>query len=116
MAWGRSMGMGEDFLLEDYPPKTLLEAVQSSRSERVQALYQRGEEAAQKVLESGTGFCAALNSYRLPEELLPFPGGQLMAFARMGNYAENVRRYQRFFRQKVVLAETSELTQPEAEP
>ncbi|CAK9095685.1 Hypothetical protein SCF082_LOCUS44941 [Durusdinium trenchii] len=112
IAWGRSMGMGEDFLLEGYPPKTLPEAVAWSRKAEVQEWYQEAEAEAMKVLDSGQGCCAALTSRRLPEKFLPFPGGQLLAFARMGNYAQNIRRYLRFWTaQRLVIAKTEELTE-----
>eukprot|EP00434_Breviolum_minutum_P003207 symbB.v1.2.002822.t2/scaffold152.1/size294938/9 len=50
IAWGRAMGMGEDFLKEGYPPKTLPEAVAWSQSEEVQQLYQKGEQEVHQAL------------------------------------------------------------------
>lgn len=114
--WGKSMGMGEDFLMKGYPPKSLLHAVSWSKTDEVEALYREGESAGEKVLGSTGGrggLLAALLAPRIHERLLPFPGGQLLAFSRMGNYAQNIRRYLKFFkREQLVIAETRELAEP----
>ncbi|CAE7716555.1 unnamed protein product, partial [Symbiodinium pilosum] len=102
-----------DFMVKGYPPKSLLEAVSWSQTKEVLDLYREGELAADEVLGSKQGrggLLSALVAPRIPERLLPFPGGQLLAFCRMGNYAQNIRRYLKFFNpEQMVFAETSKL-------
>merc|ERR1712087_738426 len=91
------MGMGEDFLIEKYPPQNFQEALALSKSPAVEALYREGE-------------LAGFYNVRLREELLPFPGGQLAAFAHMGRYADNIQRYVDLFGpERLVCIETKDL-------
>eukprot|EP00931_Biecheleriopsis_adriatica_P124290 TRINITY_DN99419_c0_g1_i1.p1 TRINITY_DN99419_c0_g1~~TRINITY_DN99419_c0_g1_i1.p1 ORF type:complete len:414 (+),score=75.84 TRINITY_DN99419_c0_g1_i1:84-1325(+) len=112
--WARSMGMSNDFLMRGYPPASFEDAVAMSRSKEVQELYREGELAASKVLADGRrGILAALRAPRLPERLLPFPGGQLCAFDSMGHYAKNVARYLRYYRKsRLICGQTAELATP----
>jgi len=110
--WARSMGMGRDFLPEGYPPQSFREAVEYSRSQRVEALYREGELVGAKFLAAPNSL-AQLAACRLPDKLLPFPGGQLAAFAHMGRYADNVGRFaDRFGMDRIVPVETAELISP----
>lgn len=113
-AWARDMGMNEDFLPENYPPQSLRAAVALSRSPRIKQLYLEGEVAAVQVLAaSSSGLVAALAAPRLPERLLPFPGGQLAAFAQMGRFADNIKRYADLYGlNRMVFLETAALARP----
>jgi len=94
MGWGSSMGLGEDWLnpptrLAGYPPASLHEAVQVSRSLENEVMWERAEDAWKKQ--------RPLWPERLPEWALPFPNGQLAAFDRMGRYADNLQRWLEHF-------------------
>lgn len=110
--WAKSMDMSQDFLPPDYPPTGFREAQALSRDARTEELYQEGERAGAKIL-AAPGPLARLAVSWLPERLLPFPGGQLAAFARMGRYVDNLRRFSDLFGlDRLVVIETAELARP----
>jgi len=110
LAWAESMGMSSHFLREDYPPKTFSEALQLSRSTRIEALYKEGERAGARYL-AADGPLARIAAAWLPEHLLPFPGGQLAALAHMGRYADNIRSFgDAFGMSRMVFLDFGELT------
>lgn len=89
-----------------YPPASLRAAWELSKSAEVDALY-----------TAASRFGVGLSQrrwhwrWRLPAWVLPFPNGQLSAFAHMGRYVENVERYLHLFgRQRMLFVETADLT------
>ena len=101
MAWGTSMGMGASWLgppsrLERYPPATLREAVDLSRSEAVEEMWRKAAELPLTRPErpaDGGGDDNVDGGAFLPEWAMPFPNGQLSAFDSMGRYADSIERW-----------------------
>jgi len=101
--WAKGMGMSLEFVPPNYPPKTFQEAMNHSRSPEIAALYKEGEELGQQIAKGAV-------SSRLHEKYLPFPGGQLVAFAHMGRYADNVKRFiDNFGLGRIIFVETPSL-------
>lgn len=111
MVWGESMGLKEwntTLRSESYPPKTIIEALEFSKSEFVQSAYSNAETLGRNYLQQHCDGDAS-NSFRrlfglftrgvqcLPTWAMTWPAGQLSTIGRSGNYAENIRRYNSVF-------------------
>ena len=68
----------------DYPPKTLMTALDFSSSDFVEDSYGRAEQLVK-------------NCHSLPPWAMTWPAGQLGAIGRSGMYASNIDRYERVF-------------------
>ena len=102
MAWAVSdqMNLGEEWIAErgnQYPPKTLHAAHLLSTSEATQALYLRAERLGLDSYGNPANFAT------LPRWAATWPGGQLAAAARNGRFADNLRRYLKYFRRDQLL-------------
>eukprot|EP00750_Incisomonas_marina_P032626 INCI9248.1.p1 GENE.INCI9248.1~~INCI9248.1.p1 ORF type:complete len:479 (+),score=44.96 INCI9248.1:259-1695(+) len=107
----KSMGFGTDVIglpqpvseagfRVKYPPESLRAAWELSKSAEVDSLF-----------IAAARFGAGFRRWRLPAWALPFPNGQLSAFAHMGRYAENIERYLHLFgRQRMLFVQTEDLT------
>ena len=91
MQWAESLGLGRVYhgapQRIDYPPTTLRQSVELSQDPRVAAMWSKAEN-----LIIGENFDG-----RLPKWAMPFPNGQLSAFDRMGRFADNIERWQRYY-------------------
>ena len=93
---------------ESYPPKTIVEALEFSKSEFVQYAYSNAETLGRNYLQQHCDGGGS-NSFRrlfglfttgvkcLPPWAMTWPAGQLSTIGRSGNYSENIRRYNNVF-------------------
>lgn len=111
IAWGERMGLKEwntSLRSESYPPKTIVEALEFSKSEFVQNAYANAELLGRTYLQQHC-ICDASNVFyrlirlsskgikRLPPWAVTWPAGQLSTIGRSGNYLENICRYNSVF-------------------
>eukprot|EP01065_Artemidia_motanka_P037187 TRINITY_DN4549_c0_g1_i4.p1 TRINITY_DN4549_c0_g1~~TRINITY_DN4549_c0_g1_i4.p1 ORF type:complete len:407 (+),score=76.17 TRINITY_DN4549_c0_g1_i4:51-1223(+) len=80
---GDALGLGRRWLPDRHPPASLSEALQRGLTAESQEMWARAE--------------ALPNTWVLPDWALTWPGGQLGAMAHLGDYAGNIRRWQRHF-------------------
>ena len=93
MKWGEGMMLNKwNFPLrgQQYPPRSVEDAIDYSRSDHVENLYQRAESLVIETVENR-------RFLRLPQWALTWPGGQLSAIGRTSCFASNVWRYERVF-------------------
>ena len=118
-----AIGLGSDFhpppTRVGYPPATLEEAVELSRSDEVAHMWAAAESLpgwqpeVKRTFRSGhtTHLSESVSAARaLPDWALPFPNGQLSAFDRFGNYAASLQRwFDRFGRDCFVIVPLEQL-------
>eukprot|EP00756_Hemistasia_phaeocysticola_P061643 Hpha_TRINITY_DN5089_c0_g1::TRINITY_DN5089_c0_g1_i1::g.94106::m.94106 len=78
-----SMGLGSDWITSRAPPATMREALEIGSAPQAQELWSRAERLP--------------NSWFMPSWALTWPGGQLRALPHLGDFAGNIRRWQKHF-------------------
>ena len=100
-SWGESMGLTEwntSLRSNDYPPKSIGDALKFSQSSFIRNAYADAEVLAKKLItqqKSNNPFFYRIK--RLPNWSITWPGGQLSTIGRSGKYSENVNRYNNVF-------------------
>ena len=100
-SWGESMGLTEwntSLRSNDYPPKSIGDALKFSQSSFIWNAYADAEELAKKLTKQQTSnnpFFYRMK--RLPNWSITWPGGQLSTIGRSGKYSENINRYNNVF-------------------
>ena len=95
--WGEGMGLMENNVSlrgEQYPPKTIKEALAYGQSETVSTLYANAEKLFSENKELKEG-CV------LPDWAMTWPGGQLSGIGRNAQFAENINRYETVFQKQM---------------
>ena len=90
---GGNMGLNKwnkDIREEVYPPETIADAISDNFFRRMDVSY--NSERAQNLVE----LLPQMN-YRLPNEMLTWPGGQLTGIGRNGMFFKNISRYEEIF-------------------
>ncbi|KAL7539820.1 hypothetical protein ACHAXR_009634 [Thalassiosira sp. AJA248-18] len=112
ISWGEDIGLKEwntDLRSTQYPPKTILEALEFSRSDFVSKSYSNAEKLVKDlILNCGSGndpkpttsFLSKLfrrDIKCLPSWSITWPGGQLSTIGRSGQYSRNIKRFNDVF-------------------
>ncbi|KAL7462636.1 hypothetical protein ACHAXS_003016 [Conticribra weissflogii] len=107
MRWGSAMGLKSwNTILrsENYPPRTIEEALQFSNSDFVRNAYFDAEKLIQSIMEtydqrtkSNIMVPFKPGVMRLPPWALTWPAGQLSAIGRSGHFVSNIQRYNKIF-------------------
>mmetsp|Transcript_21185 Transcript_21185/g.44351 ORF Transcript_21185/g.44351 Transcript_21185/m.44351 type:complete len:521 (+) Transcript_21185:118-1680(+) len=107
MRWGSSMGLkswNTALRSKNYPPQTIVEALQFSNSEFVRNAYLEAEQLAQSIIPTSNRGTKCnidvplkLGVIRLPQWALTWPAGQLSTIGRSGRFDSNIQRYNRIF-------------------
>ncbi|GFH46592.1 hypothetical protein CTEN210_03066 [Chaetoceros tenuissimus] len=94
--WGEGMGLmenNESLRGEQYPLKTIREALAYGQSEAVSTLYTNAEKLFSENKELKKG-------YILPDWAMTWPGGQLSGIGRNAQFVENINRYENVFQKQ----------------
>eukprot|EP00816_Leptocylindrus_hargravesii_P008668 CAMPEP_0196822756 /NCGR_PEP_ID=MMETSP1362-20130617/84671_1 /TAXON_ID=163516 /ORGANISM="Leptocylindrus danicus, Strain CCMP1856" /LENGTH=500 /DNA_ID=CAMNT_0042202405 /DNA_START=150 /DNA_END=1649 /DNA_ORIENTATION=- len=95
MAWGESMGLDEwntDLRLTRAPLR-ILDALSPNFREKFGGMYETKK--AEKVVEA-----ISRTGYKIPDEMISWPGGQLSGIGRNGMFFTNITRYENEFQSK----------------
>ena len=97
MVWGEGMGLTKSNTLrsEEYPPKSINDALTYSRNDNTSYLYRKAEKifsSSELRLSSQKG-----DSVVLPAWSMTWPGGQLSGIGRNSRFVENILRYESIF-------------------
>ncbi|CAJ1929069.1 unnamed protein product [Cylindrotheca closterium] len=93
MKWGEGMMLNKwntSLRGKLYPPRSVEDAIDYSRSQHIEDMYQRAESLGIETVENRRFF-------RLPQWAVTWPGGQLSAIGRTSCFARNILRYERVF-------------------
>lgn len=102
MSWGESMGLAEwntKLRSNDYPPKSIGDALKFSQSHFIKTSYSDAELLAKTlVMQPKVKNPFYYRIKRLPNWAITWPGGQLSTIGRSGKYLDNINRYNDVFR------------------
>mmetsp|Transcript_26210 Transcript_26210/g.63876 ORF Transcript_26210/g.63876 Transcript_26210/m.63876 type:complete len:258 (+) Transcript_26210:168-941(+) len=93
MTWGEGMKLNKwnaSLRGQLYPPRSVEDAMDYSRSDNVENMYQRAESLIIETVNNR-------RFLRLPQWAVTWPGGQLSAIGRASCFASNICRYERVF-------------------
>ena len=96
MVWGSSMGLStwnHKLRTKQYPPISILEALQFSSSPMITQAYDHAENYIQKHLTAFDN-----RTIFIPPWAMTWPGGQLTGIGRNSKFADNIQRYERIFK------------------
>ncbi|KAL7429961.1 hypothetical protein ACHAXM_002923 [Skeletonema potamos] len=100
-SWGESMGLTEwntCLRSNDYPPKSIGDALKYSQSHFVRAAYADAEHLAKTLIkQQKRNNPLYYRVKRLPNWAITWPGGQLATIGRSGKYTGNINRYNNVF-------------------
>lgn len=111
MTWGEEMGLdvwNAELRSSQYPPKSIVDALQFAHSEFVQTAYTDAEKLVQKFISNDAAKRPLFRLMCLPSWAITWPAGQLSTIGRSGKYAANIERYN-----KVFMAAHSTKSQPQ---
>lgn len=109
ISWGETIGLKEwntDLRSNQYPPKSISDAIRFSESGVVKSAYSNAEQLVQYLVQhhyNGNSFESTRPLFKLfnlkclPSWALTWPAGQLSTIGRSGNYAQNIERYNKVF-------------------
>eukprot|EP00579_Thalassiosira_antarctica_P010751 CAMPEP_0201916438 /NCGR_PEP_ID=MMETSP0903-20130614/6067_1 /ASSEMBLY_ACC=CAM_ASM_000552 /TAXON_ID=420261 /ORGANISM="Thalassiosira antarctica, Strain CCMP982" /LENGTH=470 /DNA_ID=CAMNT_0048452243 /DNA_START=228 /DNA_END=1637 /DNA_ORIENTATION=- len=111
ISWGESIGLKEwdtGLRSPQYPPKTIADALELSRSDFVLKAYSNAEKLVKELIQrdDDRNTSSATKSLfklftgdikRLPSWAITWPAGQLSSIGRSCNYARNIERYNHVF-------------------
>ncbi len=81
----------------DYPPKSIGDALKFSQSSFVRKAYDDAEHLAKKLTQRTSISSFDYQMKRLPNWAITWPGGQLSTIGRSGKYSANINRYNNVF-------------------
>jgi hypothetical protein len=101
ISWGESMGLTEwntSLRSNDYPPKSIGDAVKFSQSQFVRVAYTDAELLAKTLtMQQEEKNLFYYRMKRLPNWAITWPGGQLGTIGRSGKYRGNIKRFNTVF-------------------
>mmetsp|Transcript_28423 Transcript_28423/g.57183 ORF Transcript_28423/g.57183 Transcript_28423/m.57183 type:complete len:545 (+) Transcript_28423:129-1763(+) len=100
-SWGESMGLTEwntSLRSNDYPPKSIGDALKFSQSQFIRKAYADAEHLAKTLITHQTSYNPFYyRMKRLPNWAITWPGGQLSTIGRSGKYSGSIDRYNNVF-------------------
>eukprot|EP00571_Detonula_confervacea_P006992 CAMPEP_0172322132 /NCGR_PEP_ID=MMETSP1058-20130122/45103_1 /TAXON_ID=83371 /ORGANISM="Detonula confervacea, Strain CCMP 353" /LENGTH=456 /DNA_ID=CAMNT_0013037789 /DNA_START=321 /DNA_END=1691 /DNA_ORIENTATION=+ len=110
ISWGETIGLKEwntNLRSKQYPPKTIADAIEFSKSKFVQSACLDAEKLAGNLVQHNCAYDPKTTRplynlftgkiMRLPSWAITWPAGQLSTIGRSGNYAQNIKRYNDVF-------------------